>query len=464
MGNDSSAKSRLGKIALQQRIVVSEVGQEASPAQPSERAPAPFAQQHDAMHLSDELCTLAARHGMPAVDLTQLTWSLEPLRLVPRELASEYQMLPLEVNDEGAVIVAAGEVERARVDEFGFLIGKPLQLYVTLPTVLRAVVAGVYRAFERGQLQYTADPSLVSSGLADTPFGALDQAQVQGRAAWISSAPPEVDPAFSEPPGPVRTESNGDLAGKAVLLVDPHGRVLSPVGEALSSYGVDIRSCKEGEDALQRIENQLPDLLVIDAELPGMHGFTLCSRLRGTYPALGLPIVIVSSVARGWRYAADLLACFGVEHVFEWPLEVTYLKRALVSSLRGERLADDPGPLNAGTDACLRDGMVAFEQGDLDGAIRCLERGVEAGADVFQLHYHLGLLYGRRGHLFPAIAALENAARIHPRHFSALRNLAVLYQRAGFRHKATETWERAMWSAPDEGTRASIKQHMVGLL
>jgi regulator of sirC expression with transglutaminase-like and TPR domain len=73
-------------------------------------------------------------------------------------------------------------------------------------------------------------------------------------------------------------------------------------------------------------------------------------------------------------------------------------------------------------------------------------------------------LHGRREDLFSAIDALETAVRLAPRHFSALKNLAVVYQRAGFRHKAVETWDRAMANAPTEETRTSIKEHMVTLL
>ena len=83
---------------------------------------------------------------------------------------------------------------------------------------------------------------------------------------------------------------------------------------------------------------------------------------------------------------------------------------------------------------------------------------------AFRLHYHLGLLYGKQENVFEAIEALEIATELRPRDFSTLKNLAVLYQRAGFRLKATELWERALSSAPDEATRANIKSHLVSLL
>ena len=53
---------------------------------------------------------------------------------------------------------------------------------------------------------------------------------------------------------------------------------------------------------------------------------------------------------------------------------------------------------------------------------------------------------------------------LEPARFASLRNLAVLYQRRGFRRKACESWERALALAPDEPTRQEIKALLVSLL
>ena len=50
------------------------------------------------------------------------------------------------------------------------------------------------------------------------------------------------------------------------------------------------------------------------------------------------------------------------------------------------------------------------------------------------------------------------------RHFPAIKNLAILYQKAGFRNRAVETWERALAVAPEGETRASIREHLLKLL
>ncbi|MBW2461308.1 MAG: hypothetical protein JRH11_06650, partial [Deltaproteobacteria bacterium] len=93
-----------------------------------------------------------------------------------------------------------------------------------------------------------------------------------------------------------------------------------------------------------------------------------------------------------------------------------------------------------------------------------LQEGIGFDPLSFKLRYHLGLLYGRREDLFAAIHELDTAVDLQPKHFSALKNLAVLYQRAGFKHKAVEMWERALPNAPDDDTKKGIKEHLMALL
>ncbi len=70
-------------------------------------------------------------------------------------------------------------------------------------------------------------------------------------------------------------------------------------------------------------------------------------------------------------------------------------------------------------------------------------RGRDRSACAYRLHFHLGLLYGKQGPDLRGHPGAGDGADINNKHFPALKNLAVLYQKAGFRNKAIETWERA---------------------
>jgi DNA-binding response OmpR family regulator len=276
---------------------------------------------------------------------------------------------------------------------------------------------------------------------------------------------PALDQAFSERPrAMISSRPAPAMHAKRVLIVEDDDDVRRLIRLTLTHVGINCLEADNGNLALEMIRTESPDALVLDAVLPGVHGFDICRRLRGSQRYGAIPIVIVSAIHRGWRLAEDLRAAYGVEHVFEKPIDLQRFARTVRLLLEGEPVLHDDIAVSDGAEAELTQGMAAFEQGDIDSAIRHLALGVSIDPLAFELQYHLGLLHGRREDLFSAIDALETAVRISPRHFSALKNLAVVYQRAGFRHKSVETWDRAMANAPDDETRNSIKEHMMTLL
>jgi tetratricopeptide (TPR) repeat protein len=69
-------------------------------------------------------------------------------------------------------------------------------------------------------------------------------------------------------------------------------------------------------------------------------------------------------------------------------------------------------------------------------------------------------LYGKKGQIYDGICELERAAELNPTAFPALKNLAVLYEKAGFKNKALDTWSRCVEAAPDAETRATVQNHI----
>jgi tetratricopeptide (TPR) repeat protein len=175
---------------------------------------------------------------------------------------------------------------------------------------------------------------------------------------------------------------------------------------------------------------------------------------------------MVSAIYRGWRFAEDLKESYGVDAFLEKPFKIGDVLNLVQRSLDGRKseAPQEDDELSREASESLNQGIEAYKNGNLDAAIAHLQRGINVDPLSFKLHYHLGLLYGRRENIFEAIHELETAVDLQPKHFSALKNLAVLYQRAGFKHKAIEMWERALGNAPDEETKQGIKEHLMGLL
>jgi DNA-binding response OmpR family regulator len=262
------------------------------------------------------------------------------------------------------------------------------------------------------------------------------------------------------PPVPMET----GRSGPKLLIVDDEAEIRRLLRRVFEDRGYQVLEAEEGLTALRLVKEQLPDALILDAMLPEVHGFEIARRIKGTQRYGHVRIVMVSAVYRGWRFAEDLKTSYGVDAYLEKPFRIPEVVAAVENALQQGKGGDDPERISSEAERMLAAGIAAYQAGDFDKAIERLRQGTALDPLAYRLHFHLGLLYGKQGQLYDAIQELETAVQVNSRHFSALKNLAVLYQKAGFRNKAIETWERALAVAPDEGTKKQIKEHILGLL
>jgi DNA-binding response OmpR family regulator len=286
-------------------------------------------------------------------------------------------------------------------------------------------------------------------------------------AEFPKAPPPRPAPVSAPQPGP---------NAKTILIVDDEPEIRRLLGRVLSNKGHRVIEAERGLEALRMIKAHVPDLLVLDAMLPEVHGFEIARRVKGSAKYSHIPIVMVSAVYKGWRVAEDARSSYGVDAYVEKPFRlgdvVNAIEKALAAAaqrlpqaaVQPQAQPTDPNALSAEAERCLNEGVAAYQEGRLDEAIEHLKRGLSIDGLAFRLRFHLGLLYGKKGMVYEAIQELEQAVEQNPNHFPVIKNLAVLYQKSGFRNKAVEAWERAMRVAPDEPTRASIKQHLLSLL
>jgi DNA-binding response OmpR family regulator len=251
---------------------------------------------------------------------------------------------------------------------------------------------------------------------------------------------------------------------KTVLVVDDEPEIRKLVRRSLEERGYRVREASRGHEALAMLKESPPDLVILDAMLPEVHGFDIAKRMKGTQRYGNIPIVMISAVYRGWRFAEDVRQGYGVEAYIEKPFKVSALVGAVEAALSRSPQPGNVEQISAEAEKKLSQGIEAYQKGDITTAVEHLREGTRIDPLAYRLHFHLGLLHGKQGRIYDAIQELQTALDINRHHFPALKNLAVLYQKAGFRNKAIETWERALRVAPDEPTRQSIKEHLVGLL
>lgn len=249
-----------------------------------------------------------------------------------------------------------------------------------------------------------------------------------------------------------------------VLVVDDEAEIRRLLRRIFEERGYRVDEADRGLLALRMVKENPPDVMILDAMLPEVHGFDIARRMKGTQRYGHIPIIMISAVYRGWRFAEDLKSSYGVDAYIEKPFRVADVVNAVENALQTRSVRGDQERISAEAERLLAAGISAYRAGDFETAVKHLREGTMLDPLAYRLHFHLGLLYGKQGQVYDAIQELETALHINSKHFPALKNLAVLYQKAGFRNKAIETWERALKVAPDDPTRQSIKEHLLGLL
>jgi CheY-like chemotaxis protein len=271
--------------------------------------------------------------------------------------------------------------------------------------------------------------------------------------------------AVSRLPAAESFEEPRDAGAKVALIAEDDAESRALIERALREDGYHVRVAESGRQALRLIKDRAPDLLIVSALLPEVHGFEIAQRLRGSERYGNLPIVMIGAMHRGWRWDDDQRESCGVEHYLEHPLSIEAIQSAATRARGATPPSSKPSAdMSARAERALEDGMLAYRNGDVRRAIAHLEEGVSIDPLAYRLHFHLGLLFAQQGQTYDAIRALERAVEINSRHFGGVKNLAIMYGQAGFRNRAVELWQRGLTLAPDDETRSAIAEHLAGLL
>jgi two-component system, NtrC family, nitrogen regulation response regulator NtrX len=80
---------------------------------------------------------------------------------------------------------------------------------------------------------------------------------------------------------------------KTILVVDDENSIVQTLSGILQDEGFEVISARDGESALQVVEEEAPDLVLLDISLPGMDGLEVLQQLKEHQPLL--PIIMVSA-------------------------------------------------------------------------------------------------------------------------------------------------------------------------
>jgi chemosensory pili system protein ChpA (sensor histidine kinase/response regulator) len=92
-------------------------------------------------------------------------------------------------------------------------------------------------------------------------------------------------------------EEGGDRAGTAptVLVVDDSITIRKVTNRILERNGMTVATAKDGVDALSWMAHTVPDLILLDIEMPRMDGFKVAQHVRNEPGLADLPIIMITS-------------------------------------------------------------------------------------------------------------------------------------------------------------------------
>ena len=120
-----------------------------------------------------------------------------------------------------------------------------------------------------------------------------------------------------------------------ILVVDDEEHIVMILKDSLEFSGFQVVTAYDGVDALQRVEEDRPDLIVLDIGMPKLDGWEVCRRLKSDEKTKAIPIIILTAYAQtsDQRKGAQL----GADRFITKPCDLTYLVEEINTLLGGGR-------------------------------------------------------------------------------------------------------------------------------
>ena len=261
-----------------------------------------------------------SRMGMGTQFTVRLPFTVSVNRALMVQLGTDAYAIPLNTI-EGIVRVSPFELEHYyshpdarfeyagenyQVRHLGTMLDRDLQprlegQVLPLPVIL-VRSAQHTMAFQVDSLQGSREIVVKSLGPQFAAVQGLSGATVMGDGSVVIILDPHAlvrrEVALNALPAPVRelpAEVAAEPVHKTIMVVDDSVTVRKVMSRFLEREGYNVVTAKDGVDALQLLQEEIPDLMLLDIEMPRMDGFEVAKNVRSTSRLRHLPIIMITS-------------------------------------------------------------------------------------------------------------------------------------------------------------------------
>ena len=129
--------------------------------------------------------------------------------------------------------------------------------------------------------------------------------------------------------------SDGSASGGVVLLVEDNEKNLKLARDVLEFAGFTVLVATSGEEAVERARSDLPDIVLMDLQLPGIDGHAALARMRSDRRTARIPVVALTAFAMQQDH--DRAREAGFDGYLEKPISVRHFPDQVRRHLRTEQ-------------------------------------------------------------------------------------------------------------------------------
>jgi len=82
----------------------------------------------------------------------------------------------------------------------------------------------------------------------------------------------------------------------SVLVVEDTIANLRLLSELLGAQGYEVRAVTNGRQAIQAVEREPPDLILLDINMPELNGYEVCRQLRARERSKDVPVIFITAL------------------------------------------------------------------------------------------------------------------------------------------------------------------------
>jgi len=124
-----------------------------------------------------------------------------------------------------------------------------------------------------------------------------------------------------------------------VLIVDDDQPVVAVLVRLLTREGYVVRTASDGESAMDSVEENPPDLCLLDVRLPGIDGFEVCRRIKQRAQTRLTPVVLVTGLEAREHRIAGINA--GADDFLSKPFDAEELRARVSALIRLKHYTDE---------------------------------------------------------------------------------------------------------------------------